>query len=455
MDRVRRNPKTFGRCQLWLSGDDQVSHMLGLKNTGAMVVPADEDIGSAGIFSTKWALLSVKIFAVFLMTLVNFTVFVPVAGAFLLAACRPMESLTLNKRSFFWLVVFMFALTAFGFKFWAYDIEFTGTRAADSFFNNFVSRSVLAGVFVYLKGYTWKHPDEVVLLVRIVLIAHVAIFFFQFSAFYAAGIYIDFFEIFTGTVSRAQNLTGGEGAVIGLGAKRLTGLFAEPSNIASVIFLLSMVSISGRRNERFDWLVLPVAAAMFFSFSTLAAVLSVLLLGFAVFAVSDVRRILVLFFGFGILAVAFAFVFQDEILLQIEKAYDSYGIRLEALVFVFERSGIPLFIGHGPFGVEEELSFKARSVSGAREIASLRDAGLAVFLMLQFGMLGLLFYLLVLFSAGRTFFFFVMMVLATLTKFEFSQVVFLLVVAYVASESRRDLWRKRVNAKAMNERWLE
>ncbi len=429
--------------------------MLDVRDTEEMVAPVAAVNERHGILSAKWPMLGVKIVAVFLMTLVNFPIFVPIVGVLMLAACRPMESLTLSKRSFFWIVVFMFALAAFGFKFWAYDVEFTSAQAAGSFYNNFISRAVLAGVFVYLKGYTWKHPEEVVFLVRVALIAHLGVFLFQFASFYGAGVYIDLFEMFTGTVSRAQNLTGGENAVIGLGSKRLTGLFAEPSNVASAIFLLSMISVASRRGERFDWLVIPAAAAMFFSFSTLAAVLSVLLVGYAIYAMADVKRIALLAFGFGVLAIIFAIVFQNEILLQVEKGFNTYGIRLEAVVFVFERSGIPLFIGHGPFGVEQELANKAGGNNVARQIASLSDAGLAVFLMLEFGMLGLLFYLLLLISVGRTFFFFIMMALATLTKFEFAQVVFLLLIAYAASESRRDLWRRKANARAMNERWSE
>lgn len=380
--------------------------------------------------------LLVKLLTFLCMTLLDFPIVVSVAGVLMLAVFRPYESMTLSRTALLWIVIFYFALVVFAIKFLAYDIGLTDSVYATAFINNFIVFSVLAAIFVFLKGYTRRHPEEFVWLVRSVLAIHIIIFFVQFTLFMGTGNYLDLYELFTGIDARSANFVNGD-LLSGVGAIRPTGLYAEPSELASVIFLLSLISIVARGEASFDWVVVPAAAAMFLSFSTLAAILSVLLVAYAIYIRIGIIRSLMFVPVFIVILAAAGFVFFDVVQLQIEKAEATYGLRLKALLFVFERTGIPLYLGHGPFGYDAGLLARASNEIDAREIASVNDAGLAVLLMLQFGMLGLVMYVVFLAATARTLPLFVALTMASLTKLAFTHIVFLALVAFVATESRR------------------
>ena len=80
------------------------------------------------------------------------------------------------------------------------------------------------------------------------------------------------------------------------------------------------------------------------------------------------------------------------------------------------RDGLAFLMGYGPFGVEGELLYGAIDTAGKRVVASLNDSGMLVFLLINFGLLGMVFYGFLLYKNTVGLISLFVFVLATLTK---------------------------------------
>lgn len=132
---------------------------------------------------------------------------------------------------------------------------------------------------------------------------------------------------------------------------------------------------------------------MFFAFSTAGLILGGALL---VILLLGGKEYLSARLVFASIVLVLAIVFFDPLfslyVSQEKKYLSSSEIRFSLLDYVFARDGYAFFMGYGPFGVESSLLSAASDTVGGRIAASLTDSGTLVFLMINFGLLGVVLY---------------------------------------------------------------
>jgi hypothetical protein len=300
-------------------------------------------------------------------------------------------------------------------KFHLYDYFFVGAASRLAFFNNLIVFSVLIFTWVALRVIVASVDYKIIhRSLIIVLCVHVGLFYTQFFTFVLTGHFIDFVQPFTGENSRYLGFDQSVGL---LGIFRATGFFIEPSNYSGVVLML-LILIKIRDGFKFDGIFILTLISVFLSFSTAGMMLALALLSVVVVFGRGSRGFKWFVVAAGLIAVFSNLPNLFELVSAQERKYESSsGIREGLLDFALAREGWPLVFGHGPFGVEEELVVDAVDNTGRRVLASLNDSGSLVFLMLNFGLVGAVFYgLLLLATARRGVLVAIVFVIGTLTK---------------------------------------
>jgi len=335
-----------------------------------------------------------KVFALsvafFFLSLVNHWVTPWFAGAGILFIYQQVFYVEIRRRALVEAFVLLTLLVVFALKFVIIDTPNVAPASVAAFSNNFIVYCLLIVIWLLLRSILLGESAWVLRTAIVVLLfMHLFFFYTQFLIYAVTGYYVDFVFPFTGEETRYLGFDRSLGLI---GGVRPTGFYVEPSNFAAVIFFLIAI-LKTMDGLRIDALTVLALASMFFAFSTAGMILGGALL---VILLLGGKEYLSARLVFASIVLVLAIVFFDPLfslyVSQEKKYLSSSEIRFSLLDYVFARDGYAYFIGYGPFGVESSLLSAATDTVGGRIAASLTDSGTLVFLMINFGLLGVVLY---------------------------------------------------------------
>lgn len=335
-----------------------------------------------------------KVFALsvafFFLSLVNHWVTPWFAGAAILFIYQQVFYVEIRRRALVEAFVLLTLLVVFALKFVIIDTPNVAPASVAAFSNNFIVYCLLIVIWLLLRSILLGESAWVLRTAIVVLLfMHLFFFYTQFLIYAVTGYYVDFVFPFTGEETRYLGFDRSLGLI---GGVRPTGFYVEPSNFAAVIFFLIAI-LKTMDGLRIDALTVLALASMFFAFSTAGMILGGALL---VILLLGGKEYLSARLVFASIVLVLAIVFFDPLfslyVSQEKKYLSSSEIRFSLLDYVFARDGYAYFMGYGPFGVESSLLSAASDTVGGRIAASLTDSGTLVFLMINFGLLGVVLY---------------------------------------------------------------
>ena len=335
-----------------------------------------------------------KVFALsvafFFLSLVNHWVTPWFAGAAILFIYQQVFYVEIRRRALVEAFVLLTLLVVFALKFVIIDTPNVAPASVAAFSNNFIVYCLLIVIWLLLRSILLGESAWVLRTAIVVLLfMHLFFFYTQFLIYAVTGYYVDFVFPFTGEETRYLGFDRSLGLI---GGVRPTGFYVEPSNFAAVIFFLIAI-LKTMDGLRIDALTVLALASMFFAFSTAGLILGGALL---VILLLGGKEYLSARLVFASIVLVLAIVFFDPLfslyVSQEKKYLSSSEIRFSLLDYVFARDGYAFFMGYGPFGVESSLLSAASDTVGGRIAASLTDSGTLVFLMINFGLLGVVLY---------------------------------------------------------------
>ena len=335
-----------------------------------------------------------KVFALsvafFFLSLVNHWVTPWFAGAAILFIYQQVFYVEIRRRALVEAFVLLTLLVVFALKFVIIDTPNVAPASVAAFSNNFIVYCLLIVIWLLLRSILLGESAWVLRTAIVVLLfMHLFFFYTQFLIYAVTGYYVDFVFPFTGEETRYLGFDRSLGLI---GGVRPTGFYVEPSNFAAVMFFLIAI-LKTMDGLRIDALTVLALASMFFAFSTAGLILGGALL---VILLLGGKEYLSARLVFASIVLVLAIVFFDPLfslyVSQEKKYLSSSEIRFSLLDYVFARDSYAFFMGYGPFGVESSLLSAASDTVGGRIAASLTDSGTLVFLMINFGLLGVVLY---------------------------------------------------------------
>lgn len=260
----------------------------------------------------------------------------------------------------------------------------------NSLLNNYIVYIVCIFCFFILKLLSKVYIDKIENALAIVLKIHIALFSLQLLSFYIFGYFIDFVAPFTSELSRAgayqDNLTG----YYSLISFRGTGFYVEPSTYSTAVISLGWILANISSNNR--KLINIAFLSAVFSFSTAGVIVA--LISLLVFNV-NIKKISIAQWFLGLAAICIIGVtIYNNLEYQLEKLEATSGYRtklVEETFSIINKEVIP----SGFFSINTEIALKSHAELGEqRQLASLNDSSLFVFIALKFGYFGLIVFLL-------------------------------------------------------------
>ncbi|QCP50011.1 hypothetical protein FAZ95_12960 [Trinickia violacea] len=262
----------------------------------------------------------------------------------------------------------------------AYDLE----KSANNNYLFFLLALMFLATFTALIE---KRLDEITGLLSALLNLHCGVLFFQTATLLVTGQYIDFIKPITGEASRYLI----DASMNPIFPFRPTGLYVEPSTYGAAVAAMSVGYILLSRARGRTPSLLPIALtviAMLITQSTAAIVQAVVLIAAVMMTHADRTKASIAIAVFAIAAPSLVAAYFHSFLLKFNA--DS-GLRFELISYIFQaRHGWDYVFGYGPFSLEYDLYdlSKPRGNLGPA-VASLNDAGLLNFFVVQFGVAGL------------------------------------------------------------------
>ncbi|MEX3853246.1 MULTISPECIES: hypothetical protein [Paraburkholderia] len=261
----------------------------------------------------------------------------------------------------------------------SYNLEKSAT-------NNYIFFLLDIGFLASFAALISTRIGEVTTAVSRLLVLNCSVLFLQTATLLISGQYIDFTRPITGDASRYQNWE----SVHPVFAFRPTGLYIEPSTFAAAVGTMAIGYILLSRARGKTPATLPIALtvlSMLITQSAAAVVQAVVLI--AALMVTHSRRMrawaTAIFTLIALASPGLIAAYVNSFMLKIDA--DS-GLRLRLLSYVYEvRHGWDFLFGYGPFSVEYDLFDVSEHTSTF--VASLNDAGLLNFFVVQLGIVGL------------------------------------------------------------------
>lgn len=244
-------------------------------------------------------------------------------------------------------------------------------------------------IYVFsLKSLLKKLPNHVVIALKYVIVLHDIILLVQTAVMMATGYFLDFVSPFTGEESRYQI----NDTLNPIFSFRPTGMFLEPSHFSATLCVIAIgyIVLCETLGHRSSKAVLFLTAfCIFVTQSTAGVVQGLLLLASIVLLQSRSGRV------WTLLAALIGVVGFSGILIQyfdsfFMKFHETADIRVELLNYIYNtRTGWDFIAGFGPFGIDSAL-WRMATVGKDAQVASLNDAGLMNYFVVQFGVVGLI-----------------------------------------------------------------
>ncbi|MFA0182683.1 hypothetical protein OAW_01825 [Vibrio cyclitrophicus ZF170] len=258
-----------------------------------------------------------------------------------------------------------------------------GDYTSFEFFIGMMFKIIILFLFINVMA---RNKPLFVFVIEYVLFIHVVFFFIQFFLVYSTNFYIDALEPFTGEFSR---YTWGVRLPIIGETYRPTGFFNEPSTYLSVIFPLFCLKffIDGNITRVDKAMLLSLVLSLSF------ASIGVVLLFLIAINIKFNRFYKYLPLIMILLLVSMPFIY-DLLSMRSSGNYDAVGIRAELVNRVFGQSFLEVLFGNGPAGIPSSLAdLYSSSLSWTKEgVAALNDGGLGLLIVMQYGLITLLFF---------------------------------------------------------------
>ncbi|KJF91575.1 hypothetical protein [Photobacterium leiognathi] len=233
-------------------------------------------------------------------------------------------------------------------------------------------------VFLFFKDDRGKMKD----LINFVIILNVSFFLLQFILVYGTSYYLDPLYFLTGEVQRYKS----NFSIPFIGyIYRPTGLYEEPSTYSAFIILL--ISARYYLDNKIDNILKISVFSVLLSFSVASIIYGFIVL-LIFYRKTNNSYIKYLFFLFLPVLLIFLIYIGLERLGSIDTAT---SLRSNLLLKVFEQDKLEILFGNGMLGVIPSLSEYMKSGNlWAAGVAALNDNGLWLFIIIKFGIIGLI-----------------------------------------------------------------
>lgn len=264
----------------------------------------------------------------------------------------------------------------------------------NSLLNNLIVYSICLLSYFCLAVFYRVYHNSIEAALVLVLKIHLALFFIQVVLYHGVGYFIDFVYPFTGELTRAGIYSDNISGYYSLISFRPTGFFVEPSTYsASIITLSWILRLISSKYIKFTNISFFSAILTFSTAGIIISIISIVISNY-VLAKNSATKI----FSFLLFIVATVSILGTTIDYQLEKMDSTLGYRTNLIFETYELINNKV-IPSGFFAVDEEISKKSHAELGQkRELGSLNDSSLFIYIALKFGYLGLVLYLCICFN---------------------------------------------------------
>jgi len=287
------------------------------------------------------------------------------------------------------LYVGLLIVTLYGVKFWFVD-RYVETYFIDAFINKFLFLLIVILNWVTILGLA-KHFNVLKYLPSL-LIMHMLFFYIQVLVYYYSGYFIDYVVFFTGEETRYHFFETAEEYTKII---RPTGFYVEPSTYTGAISCL-LGSYIITHGKKINLIVCLALLSLVLSLSTSGLIIAIFFTVYLLVQNTSGRKLLYIICLSFLISIFVGSLWFDVIsefsTLQINKFNRGFEARAGLTSYILNREGIDFLTGMGPFSFEKELLYQL-PITGDGSIVTLNDSGVVVFLMIQFGILGLLLFL--------------------------------------------------------------
>lgn len=282
-----------------------------------------------------------------------------------------------------------------------------------------------------------KNRTDLLSVLNATLLIHVVLFYFQLLLVYVTGIYFDPMDILLG---QAQRYNSNFSLPIVGSIYRPTGFYEEPSTYSA--FIVCFLACKLLLGERPDKLVGLAVISIILSFSVASIAYGVAILLYLMFFYYRSSFKYLLYLALPIIFFCLLVVVESRI----NSIGSATDIRYGLLLSIFNQNYTEILFGNGILGVPTTLSeYLVSGTLWRAGVASLNDNGLWLFIILKFGVIGLVFLFSLMYRKVNTRLdkFFLMIVFVTkISLLNFTFVFYLLLImsmsGYIYDNKARD-----------------
>lgn len=332
-------------------------------------------------------------FGLLLFSLVSHTIYAWSIGLVCIIFFVIIEKISLKNKAIFESFLLFFILLIAIVRFQIDLIDKVLPIFSISFWGNASVFCLCILVWLFFRSILLDNKNKLIIrILPIILWLHIIAFYVQSILFLLTGYYLDFVEPFTGIKSRFDTFVNS--TISGIGSFRPTGFMAEPSTYFFVVLVLASLIVINKGFQRNRIVLILTIISMYLSFSTAAVIIATVFIIY-LFLILRVRifyYFILLFLGLGIFFFIGSSIFQ-LFLFQQDKYVETSDLRENLVLMVINRELDDAIFAYGPFAVDKEIA-RSSTGGGDNSIASLNDAGVLIFLWLEFGYLGILIFVL-------------------------------------------------------------
>lgn len=335
----------------------------------------------------------------FFLTLISFPIYTWVIGVFFIILFMIKERVLFKRKIIIEALFFSILLFLAIIRFQVSLIDEVLYIFRDAFWGNASKYFLCIIIWLTLRSIVSdKKQYYLKKVIMPLLLIHVALFYFQLITYFLTGNYIDLIEPF---ISHTSSYSTFNSTLTGIGSVRPTGLYEEPSAYTgAVLILTSLLILSGGLN-RYKKLIFISILSMYLSFSTAAIIYGTILLIYLLLSPElryylKLRHYLIMFIGIFVISLSLGSTLIKLYEVQEIKYGYSSSLRFNLIDLAANRSLDKVFMANGAFALEKDIAIASiPSLSIGKRIAgSITASGALVFLWIQFGYLGILYFFL-------------------------------------------------------------
>jgi len=331
---------------------------------------------------------------IFLLTLVSHTIYSWAIGLLFVLVYIGIEKIPLKKKPLYESWFFLFLIIIAVIRFHLFVKGDVLPLYSDAFLGNTARFVLCVGVWFSIRLITLDDKiKHLISLIAPLLKLHVAIFYIQFITYLLIGYYIDFVEPFTGEESRYA--PGFTESFVGVGGFRPTGLLVEPSTYFFVVLTLAILLLISSEFSNHVRLFIFTVVSMFLSFSTAAIIIATLFVCYIIYEQKLSWRFYLIT---SLCVIPMLFLSTSKLnelyQTQVKRIEGSAAeIRLNLVEMVMNRDIENVISAHGVYAIDDNISKETRAVFRGREVSSINDAGLFIYMWARLGYLGIVYFI--------------------------------------------------------------